>query len=106
MICRFTRPWMAFSITYESPETDCRFRRIDLRAIFSAESRVLNHPIMAKPKLDLYSKTDGDLEQFAITHQDKLLANPAFPTPAPPAAEFTAALAQFGGDVDEVEQAA
>lgn len=60
---------------------------------------------MAKPKLDLYSKTDGELEQFAQTHQVKMLNNPAFTNPAPTAVEFTNALGEFAFCVDEVEKA-
>jgi hypothetical protein len=61
---------------------------------------------MTKPKLDLYSKTDGQLEQFAQTHRDKLLGNSAFPAPTPSVADYAAALDEFTDSVDEMTEGA
>lgn len=59
---------------------------------------------MAKPKLDLYSKTDSELEQFSQTHQEKTTGNPAFPDPVPSILELAQSHADYAMAVDEKER--
>jgi hypothetical protein len=50
---------------------------------------------MTKPKLDLRSKSDGDLNAFAKEHITKMTGNPDFTTPDPDAVTFAAASSDF-----------
>ena len=50
---------------------------------------------MAKTKLDLQSKDDNELENFAKNHDSKMENNPNFPTPEPSKAEFETALTEY-----------
>lgn len=59
---------------------------------------------MAKTKLDLYSKNDTALQQFAETHHQKLTGNPDFASPTPTGPEFATVLTYFSDTIDEVEQ--
>ncbi|MCB1278577.1 MAG: fibronectin type III domain-containing protein [Prosthecobacter sp.] len=50
---------------------------------------------MAKPKLDLKSKTDSELLGYAQAHITAMTGNANFPTPDPDAAAFAASVAAF-----------
>ncbi len=60
---------------------------------------------MAKTKLDLYSKNDAALQQFAETHQQKITGNGDFPSPVPSDEHFANLLSIFSNSVDEMEEA-
>lgn len=51
---------------------------------------------MIQIKLDLKSKTDAELKQFAVDHIAKMTGNAAFTTPVPGAAPFLALSDAFG----------
>ena len=51
--------------------------------------------VMAKVKLDLQSKTDEQIRDFAAAHKSAILNNPVFPQPSPPEAEFDPILQAF-----------
>lgn len=64
---------------------------------------------MAKPKLDLKSKTDADLLGFAQAHITAMTGNASFPTPTPNAADFLAQVTAYETAIitaDAAQQAA
>jgi hypothetical protein len=60
---------------------------------------------MARVKLNLRSKNDTELQQFAETHQTEMENNPHFIVPDPSDAVYGETLERYAAKVDEVESA-
>jgi len=71
-------------------------------AAFYDEAAAPPKHIMAKVKLELESKTEGEIVALGNTHKTQMTGNANFPTPEPTAAVHDAALALLEGDLADI----